>query len=55
MDIEDIPTIREILADYIDVDDRFYRDMIAQLEERENRMVTEIGPRIRRIKDADQG
>jgi len=41
MDAADVETIRNILADYIDTDDPFYRPMINALEQRENIMVSD--------------
>lgn len=46
VDPADVPTIRQILEDYCGPELFGFPEMVARLEERENIMVTEIGPRL---------
>jgi len=41
MDAADMPTIKEILAEVIDVDDPYYATMIEALRNRENVMISD--------------
>jgi len=54
---EDIPTIREILEDAdisFFLSENEFEQLVSILEDRENRMVTEIGPRFIYAKGLDK-